>query len=251
MRAVEIAPVEPVIAAAGELAAMPVRRAAVEIAPARHREIALGVTRGARDDVDHAVHRVGTPLRATGPADDLDTLDILHHHILRFPEHAGEERRVDGPPVDQHEHFVREHAVGAARRDRPLVIVRARDLQVRRQPQRLGYAVGARAADVVRVDHIDGCRRIGQSLGVARHRGDLDIAELLERKIDESGRVQFGGARGGQHQHAAAGEHRRQPRNRSAPAARQSNQPLIYSLFSARRSRRRAPALSSRQTCAA
>src|SRR5689334_18949101 len=53
-----------------------------------------------RDDVDDAVDRVCAPNGAAGPANDLDSLDILQQHVLHLPIDTSEERRIDAPPVN-------------------------------------------------------------------------------------------------------------------------------------------------------
>ena len=69
-------------------------------------ERALGVGRALGDHVDHAVDRIRAPDAAAGSAGDLDAVDIGDDDVLRFPEHAGEDRGVDGAPVDQDQHLV-------------------------------------------------------------------------------------------------------------------------------------------------
>src|SRR5665213_3242059 len=44
------------------------------------------------DDVDHAIHRVGAPSRATGPSDDFDSLDVFERHTDLVPVDAGKSR---------------------------------------------------------------------------------------------------------------------------------------------------------------
>ena len=68
----------------------------------------LSVLRVLRDDVDHAVDRVGAPQRGAWPADDFDPIDVLQERILDVPKHPGEQRRIDRPPVYQHQQFVGE-----------------------------------------------------------------------------------------------------------------------------------------------
>jgi hypothetical protein len=51
-------------------------------------------------------------------SDHLDPVDVLHHRVLQFPEHAGEQRRIDAAPIDQHQQLIGEAAVEAARGDR-------------------------------------------------------------------------------------------------------------------------------------
>jgi hypothetical protein len=83
-----------------------------------------------------------TPLTAFAPhmrgartADDFDAVDVFQHHVLHVPVHAGEQRRIDGAAVDQHQQLVLEGAAEAARRDRIVARIDARHLA--------GWAPGA------------------------------------------------------------------------------------------------------------
>src|SRR5438552_1858606 len=49
-----------------------------------------------RDDVDHAVDRVGAPQGGPGTTDDLDPVDVLQWDLLHIPEDTGEQRREIG-----------------------------------------------------------------------------------------------------------------------------------------------------------
>ncbi len=155
---------------------------------------ALRLARRLGDHVDHAVHRVGAPRRAARSADHLDAFDVLEHDVLRLPEHPREQRRIDGAAVHQHQHLVREHAVESARRDRVLVRVRACDVEVGRQPQRLLDGGGARALDLLGGDDVDRRRRLAERLLATRHRRHRDVGKLLEREIGEVGGVAIVGA---------------------------------------------------------
>src|SRR5437773_4998124 len=73
-----------------------------------------------RNDVDDTVDGVGAPQRGPGSADDLDPVDVLKGDLLHIPEHTGEQRRVDGASIDQHQELVGGGAVEAARADGPL-----------------------------------------------------------------------------------------------------------------------------------
>jgi hypothetical protein len=159
------------------------------VAAARFGVEPLTVLSGVRDDVDHAVHRVRSPDGASRSGDDLDALDVGEQDVLHVPEHARVERRVDAASVDQHEQLVGEIAAEAADRDRPLVRVVARDLDVRREPQRVRNRRHTAAADILRSDHVDGGRSHVEAFGPPRRRRDLELAELLDAQVE--------GARGG------------------------------------------------------
>ena len=135
------------------------------VAPGRLRMQSLCVARGLRDDVDHAVDGIGTPQGAAGPADDLDALDIGERIILYVPEDSAVERRVHGPPVDQHQELVREIRIEAAGADCPVVGVDLGDLEIIGEPQCLRQARSPGTADVFIADHLDGRRRLNELLG--------------------------------------------------------------------------------------
>ena len=82
--------------------------------PRQQRPACLRIPRVARDDVDHAVDGVRAPQRRAGPADHLDAVDVGEDIVLHVPENAGEERRIDRPPVDHHEELVGDVRVEAA-----------------------------------------------------------------------------------------------------------------------------------------
>ena len=156
-----------------------------EVARAPVRECALRVGGAPRDHVDHPVDSVCAPQGRTGPADHLDALDVFQHHVLGIPEDAGEKRRVDGAAVDQDQQLVGDGVVETACADRVRARARARDLEVGREPQGFGKAGRARAADVLARDHENRCGSIREPLGVPRHRGDLDVAQLFDAQIGD------------------------------------------------------------------
>src|SRR5207302_8501613 len=49
----------------------------------------------ARNDIDHAVHRIRAPQGRAGSADHLDALDVLQRYVLEIPGHTVEKRRID------------------------------------------------------------------------------------------------------------------------------------------------------------
>src|SRR5712664_3632077 len=72
---------------------------------------AARIERAPRDDVDDAVDSVRAPHGGPGAADHFDALDVLEQRVLRVPEHAGEERRVDSATVDQDEQLVADRVI--------------------------------------------------------------------------------------------------------------------------------------------
>ena len=53
------------------------------------------------DDVDHAIHGIRAPDGSSRAANHFNAIDVLKHHILRIPIHAGEKRGVNASSVDQ------------------------------------------------------------------------------------------------------------------------------------------------------
>src|SRR5213594_4467298 len=103
-----------------------------------------------RNDVDDAVYRVRAPQRAARAADDFYALDVFDQRVLHVPEHAGEQRRIDAAPVNEHEQLVGDcGAVEASCRDGISTRVHARDLEVRRQAQYFWDAGVTGPADVL------------------------------------------------------------------------------------------------------
>ena len=123
---------------------------------------------------------------AAGAADHLDALDVLEHDVLREPQDPRIERRVEDPPVQQHEQLVI-GAVHAARADGVRVRGGARDLEVGREAQRFRKGARTRAPDIVRADDVDRRGGIRHLLCVSGYGGDLEVGELLERQGGELG----------------------------------------------------------------
>ncbi len=142
---------------------------------------------GARDDVHHAIHRVGTPERGAGATDDLYPIDILQQDVLSIQVHSRKQRRVDAAPVNQDQELVREVLIRliAAESTRAHCIRRrgeAPHLQIRREAQCLRDGRSPRTDDLIVRDDVDGRRRSAETFGGLRHRSDVDVGELLERK---------------------------------------------------------------------
>lgn len=143
----------------------------------------LHVGRTLGDDVDHPVHGIGAIKRAARTAYHFDALDIVQWYVEIFPEHAAGQGRIDAPSVHHHQKLVRGfRRIEAARADRIVITIDARDFQIGGQAQGLGDGGRAGAADIVGRDHEDGSRGAVERLGPARHRGDLDLAQLLDGK---------------------------------------------------------------------
>ncbi len=109
----------------------------------------------AADDVDNAIDRIWPIQRAARTADHLDLLNVFQDRGMQVPVHRRGERRVDRPAVDQDQQFVaRLDAVEAARADRIFAGVDLLDLEVGRQPQRLGQEGCARSGNLIAGDDI-------------------------------------------------------------------------------------------------
>src|SRR3989449_8785023 len=130
-------------------------------AAASRQEQSLRLFRALRDDVDHAVDRVGPPQRGPGPADDLDPVDVREGHLLHIPEHTREQRGVRRASIDEHEELVGGGAIKAARTDGPLARIDLRDLQVGGEAQDLWETRRAGATHVVPRDRSEE-RRVGK-----------------------------------------------------------------------------------------
>ncbi len=144
------------------------------------RTLSLGRTLG--DDVDDAVHRVGSPERAGGPSDDLDAIKIRQRHVLGLPEHAAEQLRVDAPAVDHDEQLVVGDRRKSARGDRPAAAIEARHGDAVGEPQRVSERVDAVAPDVFAGDDRHGRRCVDPPLGRSRHGCHVDLHQLFERQ---------------------------------------------------------------------
>ncbi len=107
------------------------------------------------DDVDDAVDCVGPPQRCSGPADDLDALDVFQRKQLLIPEHAAEVGNIDRPAIHQHQQLVGRAAVEAARRDRRAGRGQLSDLHPRNHPQDVRDVRCSRATDVFLRHHED------------------------------------------------------------------------------------------------
>src|SRR5207244_2719801 len=107
------------------------------------------------------------PERTAGPADDLDALDVLEHHVLGVPEHAGIQRRIDGSPIDQYQQLVRTGAgaVKSTRADGVPARIDLCDLQIRSKSQGVRESPRARSSYIVGRDDEHGGRSVGEPLG--------------------------------------------------------------------------------------
>src|SRR5690606_26285678 len=137
------------------------------------------------DDIDYAIDRVGAPQGASGSRYHFDPLDVVHQRVLRVPEDTGVKRRINTPAVDQHQQLVRKVAVEAPDGNGPGVGAGACYLATRGEPQDLGYAAEAGAADVFRRDDVDGARGLPQRLAATRYRHDPQLPQLFDGAFEQ------------------------------------------------------------------
>ena len=83
-----VAHIGPAIGAVANFCAIAPCGAEELIAATNTHQSTLGILGLFGDDVDDAVHRIGTPQCATRAADNLDAIHIFQKRILHIPEHT-------------------------------------------------------------------------------------------------------------------------------------------------------------------
>ena len=188
--AVSVLRVDPVCSAvAGAPAVTEVADAELLVAAAEREQRALRVGGAARDDVDGAVHGVGAPQAGARAADDLDALDVVDENVLRVPEDAGEERRVDRPAVDHHLELVRAVDVQPARVDHPGAAVEAADEERVREAEGFGEIADASAVEVFARQHLHGRGGTPDRVRTPGGGGDVDVEQLFDAQLLPRGLV--------------------------------------------------------------
>src|SRR5690606_37490739 len=105
--AIKVLPEDAIVAATSEPSAVAhSQRGALLVASPGLQVQALRIAGTPGGDVDDPIDGIGSPLRSTGPADDLDALDILHDVILQIPLHAREQRGIDAARVTEHQQLL-------------------------------------------------------------------------------------------------------------------------------------------------
>ena len=119
-----------------------------------------GLVAAAREDLDHAAHRLRAVQGRQRPAHDLDALDLRHRDIPDRRHAIG--RRADLDPIHQHQHLARAGAAQEQARDlaRPALVV---DGKAGLAAQQVGERGRLQALDLGAVD--DGAR--GERVGAA------------------------------------------------------------------------------------
>src|SRR5258708_15064213 len=110
-------------------------KALVDISTAGRCEHSLGIFGVLRNDIDHTVDSICSPNGAPRASNDFNLFDILKQRVLDLPINAGEERRVDGSAVDQHEYRSGERTPESAHTERPCIRVHPGDFNTRRQTE--------------------------------------------------------------------------------------------------------------------
>src|SRR5437879_5467951 len=81
-----------------------IREALVEISAARRNKRSMRILGVLRDDVDDGVDGICSPDGSARTPDNLDPFNIIEQSVLDLPIDARKERRVNAPPVDQHQY---------------------------------------------------------------------------------------------------------------------------------------------------
>src|SRR5205807_5713773 len=93
----------------------------------------MSVSRVLGYDVNDRIDCVCPPDRATRSTNYLNALDIFQWSVLNLPPYASEERRIDAPPDDKHQHRPRQGTSKPAYANGPCVRVDARYVNPRCQ----------------------------------------------------------------------------------------------------------------------
>ena len=79
-------------------------KALIDISTAGGYQRSMGLLGSFGDDIDHRVDRICSPDGTAWASDDFDPFDIFKQGVLDLPINAGEQRRVNAPAIDKHEH---------------------------------------------------------------------------------------------------------------------------------------------------
>src|SRR5882672_2315234 len=135
------------------------------------------------DHVDDPVYRVCPPDSAARPPNDLDPLDILQQCVLHLPIDTSKERRIDAPPINQHQQRFGELAAESANTYRPMIGIRSRHFDTRGQPQDLRYAGCSRPSYVLLCDDVNRRRSLPHLLRLFRRSCNFHIAKLFQTQF--------------------------------------------------------------------
>src|SRR5258707_4820213 len=119
-------------------------KALIEISAAGGHQRSMGLLGSFGDDIDDTVDSICSPDGAARASNDFDPFDILKQCVLDLPIDAGEQRRVNAPTVDKHEHSSRECALESPHTEGPRIGVDPCDFNTRRPAEGLPDACRAR-----------------------------------------------------------------------------------------------------------
>jgi hypothetical protein len=142
---------------------------------------APGVSSPFGDDVDHPIDGIWSPNRASGPANNLNVIDVAEIEVLHIPIDAFKQRRVDASAIDKDEQTLGKSAIESANTNGPRTALEASHLDARNQAKQFGNRSGARAANVFLIDHGNGCRGLPDLFRLLGDGGNFNIAELFQR----------------------------------------------------------------------
>src|SRR5271168_3946754 len=91
----------------------------VEISSAHHHHAPWSLGGLARNDVDHSIHRVGSPNGCARSANHFDAFDVLEWHVQHIPKDAAKRRSVDVASIDQDQQLIAEAAIQSTSADGP------------------------------------------------------------------------------------------------------------------------------------
>ena len=143
----------------------------------------MSVLRALGDDIDDAVYRVCAPDRAAGSANYLNSLDILQQDVLEFPINAREQRGVNAPAVNQHQHGFRELTSESTDTHGPVVRVYLRHFHAWHHSENFGHACRSGAANILLGNYIDRRRSVPDFLRFFRGGCDFHRAKLFQAQL--------------------------------------------------------------------
>src|SRR5260370_41051006 len=160
-----------------------IEKALINISSAGGYQRSMGLLSPFGDDIDYRVDGIRSPDGTARAADDFDPVDILKHCVLDLPINACEQRRVNAPAVDKHEHRSGECALESAHTEGPRIGVDPCDFHSGRHAEGLRDACGPGPPDILLGNDVDRCR---SSSGFHRHFGcccNLDLSEFFQAHL--------------------------------------------------------------------
>src|SRR5258707_778066 len=124
------------------------------------------------DNVNHTIHGIGSPQSRSRTANYFNPVDILKHDVLDIPVHAGKQRGIHAPAIDEHQQLIVEATVKSSRSNGPFVLIDTGYFEAGNKPQCFWYVAGSRAPDILLRQDEDRGRRVChflRALGDGRH----------------------------------------------------------------------------------